>query len=433
MIVISITLLISIVLLINIIDILRLSLTGKVISQPSACTNSEIEDTWDSVFKEAESGITIFTNDTLIQGVCAEYIAYKIKEDYTYLLTGIARNEPLNSINTNVTRINAYYGNFTQSFKDVLLNITNTSNVYILDNYWALNLNSTFFQEYVNLNQTTITAENVNATFNSVFEETPGTWTSCEKSSSKTSCFSFSKEDLDEDIYLSGNINRNYTFQEFSLLQSLETICTPSWNCTNWTDCINETKTRTCNDLNNCGIVINNSEINQSCEICVSNWSCSQWSTCLDSFQTKTCTDLNNCTIPTNTPSLTQSCVPLCTPNWNCTNWAPKTCPKNETQTKICTDLNNCGTTTGKPTESQSCTYKNPLGFIIIIVVVIILIIGIILLYLFIRNKRSQIPSSNTSTTYNYGYPPQPPQMIQLPTTLPQQRVYPQYPQKNLY
>lgn len=41
---------------------------------------------------------------------------------------------------------------------------------------------------------------------------------------------------------------------------------------------------------------------------CVQNWQCTAWTACENSQQTRTCTDLNNCGIATNKPSETQSC-----------------------------------------------------------------------------------------------------------------------------
>jgi hypothetical protein len=41
--------------------------------------------------------------------------------------------------------------------------------------------------------------------------------------------------------------------------------CTENWNCTTWSTCSNSLKTRTCIDLNNCGTIVNRSELTQSC------------------------------------------------------------------------------------------------------------------------------------------------------------------------
>jgi len=42
-------------------------------------------------------------------------------------------------------------------------------------------------------------------------------------------------------------------------------ICTPLWSCINWSDCIDNIKTRTCTDLNNCGSNVGKPVESQSC------------------------------------------------------------------------------------------------------------------------------------------------------------------------
>lgn len=90
---------------------------------------------------------------------------------------------------------------------------------------------------------------------------------------------------------------------------------------------------------------------------CIENWSCSDWSACANNTQSRTCTDLNNCGTTNNRPALTQACVVLCTPNWQCGDWSACV---NNTQTKTCADSNNCGTTSGRPPLTQSCSAVTP-------------------------------------------------------------------------
>jgi len=45
-----------------------------------------------------------------------------------------------------------------------------------------------------------------------------------------------------------------------------EEECIEDWQCTNWSDCINGTQIRTCNDLNNCGTENNKPEESQECQ-----------------------------------------------------------------------------------------------------------------------------------------------------------------------
>jgi len=118
---------------------------------------------------------------------------------------------------------------------------------------------------------------------------------------------------------------------------------------------------------------------------CVQNWNCGEWSSCQpDNTQTRSCVDLNNCGNDTGKPDETQSCVyqppgpvcgngvceagenyticpqdcppPVCAPDWQCTDWS--SCLPNNTQMRTCSDLNSCGNDTGKPGETQSCAYQ---------------------------------------------------------------------------
>jgi len=132
-----------------------------------------------------------------------------------------------------------------------------------------------------------------------------------------------------------------------------EVICTEDWNCTEWSGCVNETQTRVCTDLNDCGTEEDKPERSQSCEIvCVENWNCTEWSGCVNETQTRVCTDLNDCGTEEDKPEGSQSCEIVCVENWNCTEWSGCV---NETQTRVCTDLNDCGTEEDKPEGSQSC------------------------------------------------------------------------------
>ena len=125
--------------------------------------------------------------------------------------------------------------------------------------------------------------------------------------------------------------------------------------------------------------------------VCTPSWNCTEWSECISNQQSRICSDSNNCNDLTNKPAEIQSCTPLCTPSWNCTEWLPKKCPKNQTQSRICTDFNSCGVSTGKPAESQSCTYepsKLPKFFFYLVIIILlgILIAAVVYLIIKLRN-----------------------------------------------
>jgi len=89
------------------------------------------------------------------------------------------------------------------------------------------------------------------------------------------------------------------------------TLCEENWTCTEWSECVNETQTRTCTDLNECETNSSKPSEIQECIIpveCVENWTCSEWSTCFNKMQNRACIDLNNCGTLTNKPEETQEC-----------------------------------------------------------------------------------------------------------------------------
>ena len=91
-------------------------------------------------------------------------------------------------------------------------------------------------------------------------------------------------------------------------------------------------------------------------QACTPEWECSDWSECVNETQTRNCSVKNNCKIQENKPKETRECNKTnetCEENWNCTEWGECV---NETQTRNCTDENNCGTNKSKPAEKRNCT-----------------------------------------------------------------------------
>jgi hypothetical protein len=125
-------------------------------------------------------------------------------------------------------------------------------------------------------------------------------------------------------------------------------ICSPDWQCGNWSSCINSTKTQSCTELNQCWTT--SVVLNKSCN-CFESWDCGSWSSCFNGSQQRNCSDSHMCGTTNSRPSLSQSCT--CREDWHCTGWS--SCP-NGTQTRSCSDLKNCGTSLDKPALSQSCT-----------------------------------------------------------------------------
>ncbi|MBR9701411.1 hypothetical protein GOV13_00650 [Candidatus Pacearchaeota archaeon] len=95
-------------------------------------------------------------------------------------------------------------------------------------------------------------------------------------------------------------------------------------------------------------------------EECEEDWDCTSWSDCVNDLKTKTCTDKNDCGTTEDKPSTSQSCVVgECSEDWDCINWGP--C-MGETQIRTCTDKNSCETIINKPSISKDCTENQEEG-----------------------------------------------------------------------
>ena len=95
-----------------------------------------------------------------------------------------------------------------------------------------------------------------------------------------------------------------------------------------------------------------------------------------------------------------------CASNWNCTDWKPTFCPRNETQVRHCKDLNKCNVEIDKPSEVQECTFsiqynKNALTAILILAVITIAIVLVELIRR-IRDEKNR-KSSLPETKYTYS------------------------------
>ena len=114
-----------------------------------------------------------------------------------------------------------------------------------------------------------------------------------------------------------------------------------------------------------CLISAENGVTNSSC---TPNWNCTEWSECIDGEEIRSCVDFNLCGNDSTKPDEIQECETECLPVWDCSKWQPEKCSKDETQTRTCTDLNNCGTNEKKPSETRQCKRNSVLLFIILVI-----------------------------------------------------------------
>ena len=59
-------------------------------------------------------------------------------------------------------------------------------------------------------------------------------------------------------------------------------------------------------------VIYPSDEPQPSFTICHPNWQCSNWGSCSSGYQSRTCSDLNSCGVTTGKPAETQSCTPAC-------------------------------------------------------------------------------------------------------------------------
>ncbi|MBU2053338.1 MAG: hypothetical protein ABIJ14_03635 [Nanoarchaeota archaeon] len=114
-----------------------------------------------------------------------------------------------------------------------------------------------------------------------------------------------------------------------------------------------------------------------SIENCTQDWTCTDWSDCMDQKKIRSCVDFNSCENNSLKPLENISCGG-CSSKWVCNEWTPKECPEDENLTRICEDINECEVYNDKPSEIKSCEYdERPNKFFYLLV---FFIIGLIII-----------------------------------------------------
>jgi hypothetical protein len=117
------------------------------------------------------------------------------------------------------------------------------------------------------------------------------------------------------------------------------TSCTESWDCESWSECDDESQTRTCTDSNSCGTEENKPTTSRSCEM-------------PDEEEESVSLSTTTTNLETTTTSVDTQTIPTCTSNMQCGDW--QECI-NGTQIRICTDINKCNPEEIASSESQAC------------------------------------------------------------------------------
>ncbi|MFH1664490.1 MAG: hypothetical protein ABH986_06860, partial [archaeon] len=162
--------------------------------------------------------------------------------------------------------------------------------------------------------------------------------------------------------------------------QTTQCSCTENWVCGTWSSCLNGSQSRTCNDTNSCGTILNRPSLTQSCGECTNNTTqgcttnagcsgtqlCSNntWGSCTDTpgDSCPACTQgqiSSECYCDGSTRTTGYCCSEtyqatqcVCTESWTCSGWS--SC-SNGTQTRTCTDSSSCETTENIPSLTQAC------------------------------------------------------------------------------
>lgn len=224
---------------------------------PSSCDNTQIQATWDSIFKETFSGITIFTNTTQ-NGRCNGYLAYKVQGDKVDILTSIDSYAG----SSNFTTIWAYEGNLAQDYINIIKNFS------VFQNYSAVNnINSASnLPAYIKLKNTSLADASSNYTL--AFEADVGTFT--QTISSGISYYSYGQSEINATStkIINGTVIGNYSlnYLNYFLNYTALSSCTSNWVALN-TSCISDDSFITWyNDTASCGNATRPANITGSCD-----------------------------------------------------------------------------------------------------------------------------------------------------------------------
>jgi len=422
------------------------------------CSDVEVKLSWNDLFYERSNGITIFKGESETFSICDGFFAYKVVGEKVFILRGSETSTESPSYILHAMNLNA-----TQEFINILTGFETLNDTNELAEIEEIGI----IRNYSQPRNPPLDSSQLTTKYISIYKSLPTDWYQIqnvtELDNDTIFYFNTSEEVSDTVTVEVGELTKNHDYSSNILsyfdYSDSNISCESNWNCTQWTNCTNNVKTRTCVDLNDCSPPTTEPTLQISCnENCTSNWDCTNWSECSEGVKTRTCVDKNNCrgedtqNIPCGcSPQWTcgdwSSCIgglqvrncfdendcntlegkPIenqvcggsgCVPDWDCTEWEPDKCPSDtKTQTRICTDLNSCGSLAGKPEEAQSCTGN--FGWIIAIIVTIltILIVGT---FFVIRERRKKIKNTlpDESGSYTFTSPSKP-----IPPTPSQKQI----------
>jgi hypothetical protein len=253
-------LIIILIILISLLALLLIAwnknISGKAILNPtipSDCSNNSIKSLWDSIFNEPSTDIQIFTNTTE-QNKCNSFLAYKIKNNEAFILSGVDISFNL-IMQINITAIIGIRGDFTNEYLNILRAVSNSSSDIKLNQ--TSSSNSLISYQY--LNPRTLNLDQANTSFKTIFKAIPGNWMTNDSDQNKV--FYIYEENTTETSTNTTKINLGISLANSSLesVAFIKTIiflpsCTPNWQQHNATCNSSETFLTYYTDSNSCGI-----------------------------------------------------------------------------------------------------------------------------------------------------------------------------------
>lgn len=210
-------------------------------STPSDCSDASIKATWDSVFKETSTGITIFSNTTQ-SGRCETFTAYKIQGEIAEVL--YASNTLVSG--SNYTLVIGLAGNFTDTYINILRNITSFQN-----NTYTNNTLVTYGKSR------SYNLANSILDFTSYFKQNPDSWTTNASTDRTTYQYIESVLNSSGTITSLGSSSANYSLNSATYILTSNSQCTSNWAAVNTTCRNDETFVVWYNDTNSCSAPTN--------------------------------------------------------------------------------------------------------------------------------------------------------------------------------
>jgi len=220
------------------------------LSIPTSCSETSIKATWDSVFEETSDNIN-FTANSSESNRCNSFIAYKLKDGYFYILTGLVLN--------NQTKIAAGRINTTDSY------------IAYVHSYKSFNsgtdLGGLAFPNpgYLNKRTQNMSSSDAVSGLNSLFRA-DGLDTLSSDSSESETFFGYYElvPGSVENITTQLIVNANLSFDYFNFHNQTNSGCIPSWTTHNTTCEINDSLVTYFTDSNNCQQTPSSNQTNQT-------------------------------------------------------------------------------------------------------------------------------------------------------------------------